>query len=428
MKLISAFLATATLLPSALMGGTYLVGDRVAKDPADPGFIGPFAILHPLGWTGAPGVLELRVCAIGDLKSATRRAVFIWNNLTPSLQNCGGTGCVLANEVGPDTGDYDAMSAVLHEIGHCAFGLGHSTMDSEVNPSYDPMVGPTAFSTASCDLDGDGCCNETVDFTPSANAVTVVNLLSTPPGSRDDDHVAACSFIPGATVASGSPPICFTGEPCTGAPGECCPICPGPACPVSPIQVQNFSWFRKVDNNPFAIDSLVIDRNSFGRVRDNLPVGHKYAANANRAVGEALSPAVLNSQSIMYPFQARGQVHLGLSPDDVNMVRMAQTGIDRLAPTADDYRTYLRWVEDCATAHIRVDLTLQDDFGLCEARRTPSFVQGAAVVHWSIALLAGDTVLPISLKFTADWDFGPEALFLSGFESGDISEWTLAAP
>lgn len=149
-------------------------------NPFDPDFVGPQAILHPLGWSGQAGVVELKVCALDPLKPPTRRAVFIWNNLAASTGNCGGTGCFVLGEVPPDTGDFDATSSVLHELGHCAYGLGHSTMDSELNPSYDPLMpGATEFATASCDLDGDGCCNEASDFTPSANAVTVQNLSHT---------------------------------------------------------------------------------------------------------------------------------------------------------------------------------------------------------------------------------------------------------
>lgn len=150
--------------------------------------------------------------------------------------------------------------------------------------------------------------------------------------------------------------------------------------------------------------------------------------NANRAVGEALPTPVTNTQAVMYPYLARGQTVLALTGDDANMVRMAQTGVDRLAGTPDDYRTYLRWVEDCAGADIRVDLAFQDSLALCTLARDRSFSQGPIAFHWSVNLPSGETALPITLQFDAPWDFGQEAMFLSGFESSDLSEWSAAVP
>lgn len=413
-----------------LAAGVYVVGDRVAMSPQHPNYIGPQAIMHPVGWTGGAGIHEVRVCAIDPLKPATRRAVFMWNNLTPMIGNCGGSGCFVADDDPPPSAPKDAMSVILHELGHCAFGLGHSVMDSEHNPSaFVHMNQPTAFSTFSCDLDGDGCCGGIVDFTPSANAVTVNNMAGTPEGSLEDDHRNFCSFIP--ALSDLGPPVCATGYPCV--PGECCPTCPGPECPVVHMEVLDYAWFRKSDNNPFAIDATVIEWTTFGRVGSQLPAGHKYARNANRAVGESLTPPVLNTQAIMYPSLVSGQVHLGLSPDEVNMVKMAETGVDRTANTADDYRTYLRWVEDCGTAHIRVDLGLIEDqaLGVCDFGRALSFAQPGFKFHWSLTPPSNETLLPILLNIEvdqADWDNGPHALFLSGFESSDLSEWSLVEP
>lgn len=417
---------------SPLMAGAYFIGDRVALDPTDPLYVGPYAIVHPIGWTGGAGVHEVKVCAVNPLKSATKRAVFMWNNRAAMIGNCGGTGCFVVGEPAPPEQPHDAMSAILHELGHCAFGLSHSVMDSELNPSRVANGNaPSRYATYSCDVDGDGCCGGAVDFSPSANAVTVLRSPGTPQGSSSDEHRNQCPFIPAAKAmgepAAGGmsgPEGC---EPC----GPCCATCPGPTCPLLPMEIQPYSWFRKSDNNPFVVDASPIDFTTFGRLLTQLPAGHKGARNANRAVGEALVPPILNTQAVMYPSQAFGQVHLGLSADDVNMLRMAETGIDRLTGTPDDYRTFLRWVEDCTAADVIVDLGLVPggDLGFCFSDKALSFPQGAPLkFHYSLILPDGEPRLPINLNIMGTWDYGPEVVFLSGFETGDSSEWTSVEP
>jgi hypothetical protein len=132
----------------------------------------------------------------------------------------------------------------------------------------------------------------------------------------------------------------------------------------------------------------------------------------------------------MYASQVPGQFHKGLTADDVNMVKMAETGSDRLANTADDYRTFLRWTEDCTSADILVDVgfTEEDALGTCSTARVLSFPQSPLRFHYSLALPGGEPRLPILLNITQLWDEGPEVVFLSGFESGDLSEWTSVVP
>jgi hypothetical protein len=401
-------------------------------DPADPLYIGPHAIVHPLGWTGGAGVHEVKVCAVNPLKSATQRAIFMWNNKASMVGNCGGSGCFVVGDSPPPAAPYDAMSAIVHELGHCAFGLSHSVMDSELNPSsFANGEAPSQYATYNCDLDGDGCCSNAVDFSPSANAVTVLRSPGTPQGASSDEHRNFCSFIPEAKASHEAPAAWDAGaegcQPC----GPCCPTCPGPACPLLPMQVLGYSWFRKSDNNPFVVDASPIDFTTFGRLLTQLPAGHTGARNANRAVGEALVPPVLNTQAIMYPTQAQGQVHLGLSADDVNMVRMAETGSDRITGTADDYRTFLRWVDDCTSADVIVDLavTPNNTLGVCFSDKALSFAQGGPLkFHYSLILPGGEPRLPIHLDIFRTWDYGPEVVFLSGFETGNASEWTSVVP
>ncbi len=50
---------------------------------------------------------------------------------------------------------------------------------------------------------------------------------------------------------------------------------------------QNLVWFRKSNNDPFTIDT-VIDSTTYSRNVSDLPAGHSFAANADRAVSTLL--------------------------------------------------------------------------------------------------------------------------------------------
>jgi hypothetical protein len=59
----------------------------------------------------------------------------------------------------------------------------------------------------------------------------------------------------------------------------------------------NLHWFRKSNNNPFTM-ATTVDKNTYSvNVLGDLPAGHEFAANADRAVGTLLG--VANTEAVM---------------------------------------------------------------------------------------------------------------------------------
>ncbi len=192
-----------------------------------------------------------------------------------------------------------------------------------------------------------------------------------------------------------------------------------------PFSSQDIAWFRIRDNNPVIVDSIMIDKDTYSRATAvDLPSGHNYAASANRGVAGILGFS--NTQSVMYSGIAPGTQYHSLAADEVNMVRMGMTGVDRDAGTSDDYTIELRFKATCTGQEdIIARMNTIDENpppGLCLADIAHSFQQGLIVLHWSI--IADSLLQEVSIEFDPNkgWDFGSD-IFFSGFENGDFSEW-----
>jgi hypothetical protein len=436
-------IVASLLIPVAVEAGTYFAMEFFARDASD--FVPPFAIVHPPGYTGAGGELEVRVCvdmtdtANHVLVGPLQDALAIWNGLQPTTGNCGlGNNCFTWEDATAPAGTFDAMSAILHELGHCAFGLGHPDFRELVaNPRQD---GRGIWFSGTCDVDNDGCCGELTSFTNSINAEEVLDASGIR-GDQEDDPVNRC---PTSAVTDPSPAEpsrlllhqgqCSAGGQVCPSPANCCPFPP----PVNPIQVQEIAWFRRADNDPVVVDGTVIDSRTFSRSTANLPAGHRYARNANRRVAEALGHP--RTQTIMYSVGVnRGMRFIGLAPDDVNMVEMGMSGRDRLAGTADDYTVRLSYQADCAGAQVRVLFGLvlppgstdEPPLGQCQGTIDESFNQSGKpqVFHWSIVPEPAENFINLRLNPNPGdpWDFH-ELVFRSDLESGDLREWSGRQP
>lgn len=109
------------VLATAVEGGVFV---EAADSTTDP-----FIIVHPIGYIGTGGTLTLSVCAESlFVASATEEAVDIWQTFSAGVQNCQGE-CGVTEEP-PIEGFFDMTSTILHELGHCAFGLGHTTWEN----------------------------------------------------------------------------------------------------------------------------------------------------------------------------------------------------------------------------------------------------------------------------------------------------------
>ena len=88
---------------------------------------------------------------------------------------------------------------------------------------------------------------------------------------------------------------------------------------------QNLVWFRKSNNDPFTIDT-VIDSTTYSRDLADLPTGHTFAANADRAVSTHLG--YTKTEAVMQQETFFNEAQRTLGHDDVATLRYAASGID----------------------------------------------------------------------------------------------------
>jgi hypothetical protein len=315
-----------------------------------------------------------------SLIGPTQRAISTWNALIATTQNC--IECALW-EGPPSMGDtFHAESAILHELGHCALGLDHPNRP--------------------WDADNDGIFENT-SFTRSWGVGLPGGISAGDDdirGSFDDLHRA----------------------------------------PDTPTKLaESVSWFRRSDNDPVIVDGTVIDLDTYSRsVAANLPANHTWAANGNRVVARTLGQPF--TQAVMYSLIGPGQQYLGLSADEVNMVRMGMAGEDLMAGTADDYTVELVFVTDCASnlSAIRVTFAQMSSRGAVPV----ATCEGATIDyafpplnpmlarHFEVVELLPTFAPVIRLDPDLSWDTDPPVsiVFQDDFESGDFSAWTTVVP
>jgi len=324
------------------------------------------------------------------------------------------------------------------------------------------------FRTGICDANDDGICGQTTSLTASANAPTIIVPLGNSPGDRMNVHENNCPYIQpfdedpsrileatrrralnycegedcpldelmlreaGAATTDQSQSS-EEAKHCGGlfgvfvcpTPAECCPPCPGPQCPIGPMDVADIAWFRRADNHPF-LSGAEVDTDTYTRSALNLPAPSTYAASANCLVGEDLG--FFDSQSIMYSTFDSDTVFYGLSPDDVNMVRMGMSGANRQQepPPSDDYTVRLVFTSDCSTADVDVGFAPLPSgvVGSCLADLVVSFTQGVIRVHHSLTNVFPYDSTTVDLSSSVLFNYGP-TIFFGDFESADFSAWSL---
>ncbi|WP_143083422.1 hypothetical protein [Nitrosomonas communis] len=111
----------------------------------------------------------------------------------------------------------------------------------------------------------------------------------------------------------------------------------------------NLHWFRKSNNNPFNI-ATTVDMTTYSRELSDLPPGNTFAINADRKVAALFG--LQNTEAIMQQGAHAGEAQRTLAADDVATLRLAMSGLDRVAGTADDYSLKLEFVGFTDTADI----------------------------------------------------------------------------
>ncbi len=114
----------------------------------------------------------------------------------------------------------------------------------------------------------------------------------------------------------------------------------------------NLNLFRIADNDPFATDLGVIDSTTYSRDLADLPRGDNFAASAGRAVANHLGYG--DTEAVMQQGTQNGETQRTLAADDVVGVRYAQSGVDEIAGTADDYTFTLNFIGEAMEADILI--------------------------------------------------------------------------
>lgn len=132
-------------------GGDFRLSDSTLFDP--------FIVVHPPGYDGVGGGLQVAICiAPGSsiLTAAAEQVIPVWNELLATTENC--EGCRLWEEGESDGQFYFMNMAMLHEIGHCAMGLGHSNWatSTEIHTSFTNSKEAVAIDAGADSIRGTG--------------------------------------------------------------------------------------------------------------------------------------------------------------------------------------------------------------------------------------------------------------------------------
>jgi len=120
-RFIGALLVLALAMSSAGFAGTWLV-----EPPPISSFVTEESVIHPFLYVGQSGERLVRVCIlptsdfIDQMQAALLRAIDTFNDLLPTTTNFIPT----SDEVPLTVIDYESVA--LHELLHCAAGIGHS--------------------------------------------------------------------------------------------------------------------------------------------------------------------------------------------------------------------------------------------------------------------------------------------------------------
>jgi len=217
-------------------------------------------VTHPNTYTGAGGVVTVRVCIAPTSPNATDMEYSVQNNIAEYNQLLPSTSNLkLNNNNNVPSGFIDFESVALHELGHC-LGMAHINAASESG-----LTGNQQNYTKATDG---------ADNVFNLNAGTDGVIGSSDDVRGDDD---------------------------------------------------NLVWFRRSNNNPFTIDS-VIDSTTYSRNLADLPGGHTFSANADRAVSSLLGEP--NTEAVMQQGTFFDEAQRTLGHDDVATLSYAASGID----------------------------------------------------------------------------------------------------
>lgn len=156
----------------------------------------------------------------------------------------------------------------------------------------------------------------------------------------------------------------------------------------------NLNYFNSL-NDPFALDaSGIIDSTTYSRDLADLPVGHLYAANSSRDVAALLGYGA--TEGVMQQGTFFNEIQRSLAASDVAALRYAESGVDELAGTADDYDLEVQYVTWDGSLGTRPDIVIDFDgtqTGFAVSQSGGTFIGGTdhiAITSNSIYFDPGD--------------------------------------
>ncbi|CAE6499682.1 conserved hypothetical protein [Nitrosomonas nitrosa] len=166
----------------------------------------------------------------------------------------------------------------------------------------------------------------------------------------------------------------------------------------------NLHWFQKSNNNPFSVAERV-DQTTYSRDLVDLPPGQSFAANADRNVGRLWG--IHDTEAVMQQGIISGEAQRTLTGDDVATLRLAMSGLDRLAGTTDDYTVQLEFVGLSDNADIVFSFDgSRASFAVCEIRAVQidplhfTISQGRIYFNANIAWFFNDVPAPTPPKYS----------------------------
>jgi hypothetical protein len=125
-KRLSVFLIFFFVSSQFIAAGSFNIHSNISGDVN--------GIIHPFLYVGVGGTVTVRVCLDPNLTDRTLaepsvvKAISAWNNLVHLKPNL---------SIDVPIGEFDFESVLLHEIGHCAFGLLHPDLGSLIPSPID---------------------------------------------------------------------------------------------------------------------------------------------------------------------------------------------------------------------------------------------------------------------------------------------------
>lgn len=320
-------------------------------------------ITHPIGYTGTGGNLFVTVGVdptstnAANMLISVQNVVNTWNGMTPTTSNLGEVLLSADNSVVAGGGPVAQMSSgSLISQASDTPALVHSSCSC-----YSCAAVQASLSTAQ-------------SGTPGGSQVDFESVLL-----HEMGHSIGLAH-PNAATESGLPSTSHNYTKATDGANNVFDLNPGPDGVIgSHDDIRgddvNLNYFHKATNDPFATANAngVVDSTTYSRDVTDLPVGDTFSTNADRTVSTLLRYNEPGTEAVMQQGTFGGETQRTLTADDVAGIKYAESGLDEIAGTADDYNLILVYNGLDASADIVIDFD-NAETGFAVSKSTGAFL------------------------------------------------------